>query len=387
MLDFTTLYIIILLNSIGFAIVWATISITYRSLASARYWFAATAVSCLSGPVLLLGEDTLWLGLTGNLLVVLSFGLIWQGIRVFFDREPQWFALALMLAASVISILIFGSDRPTKNLVFALGHAAPMVMALVTLTLASRRQSGTFIAIASCCILLFGVGSEATTNALRLMGLMSDEVYYTYADWILVCTILGGSFINLGFLLMAVERLRAELHALATRDELTGLPNRRAFSERLVLIEKRAKRLRQNVVILMMDLDKFKQINDNHGHPAGDAALIHVAEVAKKNLREMDFMSRFGGDEFCVLMPDTDLATATVIAKTLAHTVMTTPFYWRGTLIPISAGIGLNHWEPHSVASLSASLVRADEALIRTKRKARDTQTTPVDSHVSEPAG
>lgn len=94
---------------------------------------------------------------------------------------------------------------------------------------------------------------------------------------------------------MTTDRLRAELLALATRDELTGLPNRRALRERITLFEKSARRKGGNVGVLMIDLDKFKDINDAHGHAAGDAALVHVVSVTRSVLRDNDFLARIGG--------------------------------------------------------------------------------------------
>jgi len=371
-LDFTTLFVVILLNSVGFAIVWAVISVSYRSLHAARYWFAALAMTCLSGPALLLGESSRFWNYSGNLLVVFSFGLLWQGARVFFNRPPLWRTLHLLLLASALSMIALGANRQADNVIFAVSQMIPMGMAIFTLMTAGRRQTGTWIAASACALLMLGQGSEAATNMLRLAGVMSAETYYEYASWFLACAIIGASVLNLGFLLMAVDRLRSELHHLATRDELTGLPNRRAMAERLTLIEKRAKRLQQDVSVLMMDLDRFKQINDDYGHPAGDAALRHVASVAAKTLREADFLARIGGDEFCILLTDADLETASQIAGRLAESVSATPFYWRGVQAPLAASIGVNHWNPASGTHLADSLTDADDDLLRTKRDSRD---------------
>lgn len=370
-LDFTTLFVIILLNSVGFALVWAIISISYRSLRAARYWFAALAMTCLSGPILVLGEASQWWNYAGNVLVVLGLGLLWQGIRVFLDQPPLWRILGFLVALSALTMIFFGSSQPANNLIFATSQLIPIGMALITLLMANRLQSGTWVAAGACGVLLLGQGSEAVTNALRLAGIMSTATYYEYAAWFLVCAIIGVSISNLGFLLMAVDRLRSELHALAIRDELTGLPNRRALGERLMFTEKRAKQLQQNVTVLMMDLDKFKSINDSYGHSAGDAALKHVAEIAKRSLREVDFLARIGGDEFCILIPDADLNTAAVIADALTTAVASTPFYWRDKQSQLSATIGFNHWDSSSGTPLANSLSHADEDLTKTKRDAR----------------
>lgn len=370
-LDFTTLYVIVLLNSVGFALVWAVIALSYRSLLAARYWFAALVISCVSGPILILGENSQWWNYFGNILIILSFCFLWQGVRIILKQPPAWYALGVVIAVSALAMIVFGSSGPADNLIFAASQLFPMAMAVFTLLRGERRQTGTWVAIAGCGVMILGQGSEAVTNGLRLAGIMNTETYYSYASWFLVCAIIGISIANLGFILMGVDRLRGELHMLATRDELTGLPNRRALNERLVLIEKRARRLQQNVAVLMMDLNKFKSINDDHGHPAGDAALKHIADVAKNSLREMDFLARIGGDEFCILMPDTDLESASTIADEIATALTATPFQWHGLQVPLSASIGLNHWDPSSGMRLDGSLSRADEALLQIKRGTR----------------
>jgi diguanylate cyclase (GGDEF)-like protein len=367
-LDFLTLFVIILLNSVGFALVWAIIAVWYRSVLAARYWFAALLMTCLSGPALLLGAESQVWNHVANLMVVFSFCLLWQGIRVFFDRPPLWPVVCLIVTASAVAMVLFGMSGPANNVIFATSQLVPIILAMYTLVTVKRRQAGIWVAAAAFGVFISGQGAETVTNSLRLAGLMSDEAYYRYAAWFLVCAIIGGSISNLGFLLMAVDRLRGELHALATRDELTGLPNRRAFGERLLLIEKRARRLQRTVSVLMMDLDEFKSINDSQGHPAGDAALKHIAAVVRQNLREVDFLARIGGDEFCILMPDSDQAFATAIANRITEAVANSPLHWRDEKIALAASIGLNHWDPSSGSRLVDSLSPADDALMRNKR-------------------
>lgn len=378
-LDFTTLFAIILLNSVGFALVWAIISISYRTLHSARYWFVSLAMTCISGAFLVLGETSQWLNYIGNLLVIFGLGLLWQGVRVFLDKPPQWSILVMLVSVSALAMVFLGTSQPANNLIFAVSQIIPMVMTLITLLKAKCRQVGIWVAAGSCGLLILGQGSEAFTNALRLAGMMSTNTYYEYASWFLVCAIIGVSISNLGFLLMAVDRLSSELHALATRDELTGLPNRRALNERLPLIEKRAKRLNQSVAVLMIDLNKFKTINDNLGHSAGDTALKHFAVVTKNSLDRPDFLARIGGDEFCILIPDGNLEAANALAETLTKAIASTPFHWQEAELLLAASIGLHCWEPFSGTPLADSLQFADKHLLHNKFNAQNS-----DNYVSK---
>ncbi|MDM7853205.1 GGDEF domain-containing protein [Pseudochrobactrum kiredjianiae] len=366
-LDFTTLFTIILLNSIGFAIIWAIISVSYRSMLAARYWFAALMMTFLSGPFLIFGEQSQWLNYTGNVLVIFGLGLIWQGIRVFLKQPPLWGWLTLLVSASILAMAFLGSSQPTNNVIFALGQIVPMGVALFTLITTGSRQTGTWVAAGSCSLLIIGQTLEAITNTLRLADVMSTEAYYDYASWFLVLAILGVSISNLGFLLMTVDQMRNELYVLAIRDELTGLPNRRALMKKIKDIEKKAKHSHLHVATLMIDFDKFKTINDNYGHSTGDAALIHFSGVIKRNLRDNDFFARMGGDEFCILMPAIEMPEALVIVEQITKAIASTPLDWRGTRLTMSTSIGINHWNSSSGTSLMLSLSYADDNLIHTK--------------------
>jgi diguanylate cyclase (GGDEF)-like protein len=108
---------------------------------------------------------------------------------------------------------------------------------------------------------------------------------------------------------------------LARLDELTGLPNRRAFGEALDMEISRAQRFGSPLALLSADLDGFKQVNDTFGHPAGDACLRHVADILKLTLRQYDACFRVGGDEFTLLLPETSAAEAETVARRVTAAV------------------------------------------------------------------
>lgn len=141
-----------------------------------------------------------------------------------------------------------------------------------------------------------------------------------------------------------------ELSRLATRDELTGLLNRRALTQVLEQETARCTRFQNELSVLMIDIDHFKTVNDLHGHDVGDIVLAGVARVVQAGIRSIDFASRFGGEEFCVVLPNTSLGGAQKLAESLRRAVEAVIF--RDSSEPFSVTVSIG------VASLDAK--RAD---------------------------
>jgi diguanylate cyclase (GGDEF)-like protein len=168
-------------------------------------------------------------------------------------------------------------------------------------------------------------------------------------------------------LLAAQEALRAE----ATRDHLTGLWNRRMVSDQLNRELNRARHERRPLAVAMVDLDGFKLINDTHGHAAGDAVLRECGAALRSQLREYDFIGRYGGDEFLVVLPGCDEGASEAIAERLRAIIDTEPVYLNGLRIPISVSVGLA-WTDGSLFDADALIHSADEALYRAKARGRN---------------
>ncbi|CRM39606.1 Stalked cell differentiation-controlling protein [Pseudomonas sp. 31 E 6] len=153
-------------------------------------------------------------------------------------------------------------------------------------------------------------------------------------------------------------------------DPLTGLPNRAAWSERLDY-EVNAWHQRGNSLSLaMLDLDHFKRINDGYGHLAGDKVLKIIANVLRKRLRPGDFIARFGGEEFVLLMPDSPLTDALTVGEVLRNAIEACPFHFKGEPVTITVSMGVAQFQPGERSELA--LKRADEALYRAKAAGRN---------------
>lgn len=167
---------------------------------------------------------------------------------------------------------------------------------------------------------------------------------------------------SLAFMLMQRERVEGRLRELAMRDALTGLLNRRSFFELAEAEFAKAARAGQPLAALMLDLDHFKQVNDRLGHSAGDRALAGFAAIVRRELRGGDIAGRYGGEEFCVLLPATELEGALNVAQRIRQAAA-------GSL-GCTVSVGLAMLEASS--TLDALVAAADAALYQAKRSGRD---------------
>lgn len=203
-----------------------------------------------------------------------------------------------------------------------------------------------------------------------------------FADWyqravitmfltLAVCLVLA---LTVGALRKALQRSRdmeSELESMATTDQLTGLPNRRALDAQLAEELRRARRDGSPLALLMVDIDHFKQVNDTHGHAAGDAALRVVADRITAELRRPgDFAGRFGGEEFVVILPATPVEGARMRAERIRSLMEASPIGTDGADMRLTVSVGIALSSPAD--SASELLTRADAALYAAKRGGRN---------------
>ena len=153
-------------------------------------------------------------------------------------------------------------------------------------------------------------------------------------------------------------------------DPLTGLPNRAACSERLDHEVTQWQQHGNTLLLAMLDLDHFKRINDNYGHLAGDKVLKIIASVLRKRLRGTDFIARFGGEEFVLLMPSTVAAAGLKLLESLRASIEACPFHFKGEPVTITVSIGMTAFRPGEHGD--QVLKRADQALYRAKNAGRN---------------
>ncbi|MGD0566505.1 MAG: diguanylate cyclase [Candidatus Goldiibacteriota bacterium] len=169
----------------------------------------------------------------------------------------------------------------------------------------------------------------------------------------------------------ALIEQKEESERRAIIDQLTGAFNRRYFETRLEEELNLAKRFRNSMCLVMFDIDFFKRVNDTYGHQAGDTVLQEVVVAAKSCLSSADFLCRYGGEEFAVIMPETKISEAIDIAERIRKSIEEHTFYGGETLINITISLGISEYPEHAILK-EAIIAKADGALYTAKKSGRN---------------
>ncbi len=164
-----------------------------------------------------------------------------------------------------------------------------------------------------------------------------------------------------------------ELYKLSSKDPLTGLDNRMKLQNILRLEVERARRTRQPLCVVFLDIDDFKKINDKYGHATGDMVLQHIAEILKKQCRKTDFIFRYGGEEFVLIFPSTSLIQGEITCERIRKNIKSHIFYdEKGNSFRITVSMGLSSYKGRKEIDPVHLLKLADEAMYKAKRRGKD---------------
>jgi diguanylate cyclase (GGDEF)-like protein len=205
-------------------------------------------------------------------------------------------------------------------------------------------------------LVLFFAESLTTALLLRIPFVVAASVFYSY-------------FVQL---MSSEQALRHKAESEARRDFLTGLPNRQAYQERISEEAERSRRYKRNLSLLMVDIDNFKQVNDKLGHDGGDVVLQSVASQLRQNLRSVDFVARIGGEEFVVVLPETDLEGAVEVAGRLRAAVKSATIETAQGSLSVTVSVGVGSGVLSEAADHRQMIFDADQALYVAKRTGKD---------------
>lgn len=309
-----------------------------------------------------------------GLLVLWQAGvavLAWQRREVIAAHAPWWAACALapvLTGWSVLALLYGVQDTP-------------MGMLLVEILVFARaffplRDLKAWMALGA--VLIVGHELLQALEVAAYAPLLSRPMFdgHGLSDWWTwwLRIMFNASVLPFAaavfYLFASLARQRTELESLARTDMLTGLANRREFMARLVQESQRQRRGEQPLSLVMLDVDHFKQINDTHGHPAGDRVLASLGALVRANVRqEVDLAARLGGEEFALLLPETDAEGAQRVARKIVEALRALPIEHAGHLLPVTVSAGVT--QVHDGEGEQA-LRRADDCLYEAKRQGRD---------------
>jgi len=298
------------------------------------------------------------------------------GVRRISNRTLGWAVLAagsLLTWATLFSGLYLGTEgEASAEGVLTILHWVPVLLVFAFLAFDGARAIWAAAALVASVTLLIG------PHAWFGVGAGDGPLSATYAVQLLMANLVTlvalSFFANLQRTLVAWRDTAQEMHTLAHTDALTGLANRRAAQEVLGREVARADRYDRDVAVLMLDLDRFKVLNDTYGHPVGDRVLVALAERLRAHVRASDLVARWGGEEFVVVAPETATSQARKLAEHLRAQVAKDAFL-DGHRVTVSVGVA--SFRPGD--DIEALVSRADAALYRAKEAGRNRVTVVED--------
>jgi diguanylate cyclase (GGDEF)-like protein len=379
-MDTTTL---VLANVLLFALYAGVMLLNSRNVGGTRgaMWFAGANL-CRGASMLLVGVD--WLQLIPStygaaasaVLAVAGVLMLHQSFAELLERGQLLRSAQYGLVAAVVVVACYFLAHPEKRLMLAMVLYVTLAFQLVIIAVLIYRFSGedaklvgwmTSIALAGYALVFL---LRAVVASHVNLPQFADETTRVVPLWLMTCLI-SSAAIAFGFMSMTTAKMRVELLWRAQVDELTGLLNRWALKRVAMREIQRCRRLNGSLAVVMMDLDGLKSINDTKGHSCGDVILQAVAGVLQETVRSHDSVARMGGDEFCVLLPETTLAEAVTVAERLREEVEDLVIRYRGETVWTRASLGVASSEVSGLIWQSL-MDHSDSALYRAKREGRN---------------
>lgn len=316
---------------------------------------------------------------SSNFLSALTLALHTLALMAFQRERARPLPLPLVWGAVVLNVaaaVAWQHDDHWRNILVSgiQGLLAAMLLHQAWgAGLQGRRLTGRWVVVVGGVILLVSL-------AVRTVFMVAQSDWdgrYKVPDHVQVWTyfvVLAVLLLNsMGFVLMQMEHALSQQHNLATHDGLTGVHNRLALMEALARDAAQARRSNTPLAVLMVDIDHFKAVNDQHGHLAGDAVLRDVAQRIGQRLRHADLLARYGGEEFVALLPHTDAQGAVAVAEDIRQAIAVRPCVVHGVPIPVAVSIGVCAAVPGAGAEgVEALLAASDHALYEAKHQGRN---------------
>ena len=359
--------------SVIFFIAWRTLGEKPYALSWSIGFLAATCqwFFNLASP-LFPNYESYWLTVNAFALVLITLGLRGHCQRTNCTSLPQnlWPYAGAIYAAIVWTTVVYKHVGFSTALVP--GFAAVTLFLSASMILRHRERTRPAEYAAAITMIVFGLAQLAASGMAVLLGPVGDESFRTlYIHFNFLTLPAGYTGMAMFVIFMLASDISEDMKDIAVRDQLTDTLNRRGFGEQAARAYATSRRTDTPVSVIMTDIDRFKYINDEFGHAAGDLALVHFAEVLKVNRRSDDILARMGGEEFALVLPGTTLENAIEIADELCARIESSPIEIDGEALLMTASFGVASISTKD-ACLTDVIVRADRALYRSKRSGRN---------------
>ena len=346
-----------------------------------QYWAIALLLSSIAHALLLLyGRiPNLLTVVLGNALLASGLGSFLLAVRRFYGLTLYWWRLAALVALVALVMFIY-QHQFVRRVAFSsvcLGAQTAWVLWVLLRNQPFRESNfsrGALLLASGLGLILATMllrGTAAIFFSLDIATVLQSNLVQTLTFMVSFLASLVCSF---GFVFMAKERADAANVRLAKQDALTGVANRRVFFERLEAELARSRRHGNPLSLMMVDVDHFKQVNDQHGHGAGDRLLVSIAQTMARALRADDVLGRMGGEEFAAVLPGVSPTEAQAIAERVRSAVERQALdATQGGPQRATVSIGLVHSATLGAdADMDTLLPAADTALYRAKAEGRN---------------
>jgi diguanylate cyclase (GGDEF)-like protein len=373
-LDATTLQVAFGVIALTLLVLFYGVSVR-RSRSTYSTWWCAAIACFLAGTGLYLLDGTdhqVWANPTGNGLLVAGSACVWGGARALRTKAPKPWQI---LATPVLTMVASALDNPATNtwsaggvllgcMTFFIGLASIETWRLGPDITNSQRP----LAVASGVLGLYYLGRWVAFLAAGPQSEVFRSFFGTVPTTLFTMVLL--IVVSFTMANLSTEQALRDLRSQASHDELTQILNRRGFLD-LAHAEIRRLRTRDTPCTLVLaDMDHFKQVNDTHGHPAGDAVLQAVAAACTRSVRSIDLVGRYGGEEFVLLLPGASMDSAELIAGLISHNLRSMQPAFDFPLPTISYGIA--PVAPAGTDRIDAAIAAADTALYTAKNLGRN---------------
>ncbi len=377
-LDLRTMLVMIALLTLMLSGLLALAGLHAGTIRGTRQW--ALASLCISLGMIASINQTLtptsWALVSGAGLLAAGLGLQYDGIRAFkeerYDRRVILATVGVVFAQTTWFTLIhpdIALRAITNSVVFALMCAA-CARALLIRIKPPLRTAYWFTGTAFAVFALVFVARAGVIAAAQ------PGTYGLYSPMVInPVTFFAGSVTQLcltfGFVLMLNYRLATELQQLAAHDPLTGAFNRRSLEKEGERLLARCARTGDTLAVMMLDVDHFKSINDRFGHMVGDEVLVRLVQLAQGSIRTADYFTRYGGEEFCILLPSSTESDVMGLAERLRQHYAELAMEFGDEILHSTISIGVAD-SNHTGLELPALLAAADQALYCAKHEGRN---------------